>query len=404
MVHRVWTLRLVIAVVVFYAPPASSDTTFCQTPHSVPHSYHFRSTTLTLADSILKSASPCTIVTTDSNPAARRPDGTVVAEFKGEVTVEAPNEHPELHINRFLQLYAIETSATSSKLGEVWNYDVPPTPHTTAKTDIAVDHARGWPPGRSTLNQDAAEGGIHIDGTDGSNAKDGGDGDVAVGHRNRLRRPALQFGQPSFSSNAAAAKATTVLKFPFAGGLELGVGEAHVVTVRVVNTRTGTVVGTPAVQRLRILPLHPESAGAGVFASLVADKAARRAEEAAELEETQAELATRYAGNGLHTAALNAFPVETFVHPALLAALRAAFTIDLSGHGSGHGSKNGAAPSGGNGSADPPFAVKVEGAADVWMLPIFTEAFTTLLREELAHAQGFQHGDGLNWTRPVQSV
>lgn len=145
-------------------------------------------------------------------------------------------------------------------------------------------------------------------------------------------------------------------------------------------------------ERVRIIPPLAEGSAPdpahGSFASRIAAKASRRADEAAELEETQSTLASAYAGNGngLHTAELNAFPVERFVHPDLIDALRHANVV-------------------GSSSAQPPgplkgVAVPVENASDVWILPIFTDTFAALLQAELEHAQAFKHPGGLEWTRP----
>ena len=257
---------------------------------------------------------------------------------------------------RFFDMYTVQASVTSSKLGEIWEYDVPPTPHTTTTVYTS----------------------------------------------------ALRFDQ-----TAAPGATKSVVDFVFRGVLELGADQAHVVTVRLVNKVTGVVIGMPAVQRLRIFASRNPDAGPSAqhaaeetetgFVKRVGAKAARLAEEAAELEATQQQLALRYTGKGLHTDALNAFPVEAFVHPTLLTALQTASSIRLCDKINGNNGNNCSSDDNdniGDGSNSSGFAVKVQGATDVWMLPVFTEAFASMLQEELAHAQAFQHGDGRDWTRP----
>ena len=52
----------------------------------------------------------------------------------------------------------------------------------------------------------------------------------------------------------------------------------------------------------------------------------------------------------------------------------------------------------GNSSALSSITTRVEGAVDVYIIPLFSDAFMVLLEEELAHAQ--QQSHRLAWTRP----
>jgi hypothetical protein len=259
-----------------------------------------------------------------------------------------------------LARFNVELGVTSSSGDEVWIYDIPPTPHTTHTTHL-----------------------------------------LAVGLNNCTRR---------------APHTVSTVTCPYSGKIPLPVG-AHTLVVRLVDAQSRMVVGLPAVSRVLVemgeLPT--------LLADRIAEKQASAAEGAAELKETQTIRAVQY-GAGLHVARLNEFP-DHFIHPLLLAALETAslllpppsplslLPIPTPPNSMRPTSSTPSTPTTPLDRRTPrmqtlsELAVPVPNATDVWMLPIFSDQFITLLEEELIHAQAFVHqptADGvpIEWTRP----
>lgn len=217
----------------------------------------------------------------------------------------------------------------------MWLFDVPPTPH-TATSNYVYTAAHAPPP----------------DGLAGAYAGYSGPRAVAV-----------------------AAGTHDGGGFKLRDRLRLGDG-CHQIQAWFVSAPTGLAEGRVAETRL--------CAGQrAAVAARVEAKVAGKDAELLELRRGYERLARQH--TLLHPELNHTWREDDWLHHDLLQALRGA-----GGGGGGSGV--------GNSSGLSSIATRVEGAVDVYVIPLFSDAFMVLLEEELAHAQ--QQSDRLTWTRP----
>ena len=229
----------------------------------------------------------------------------------------------------------LDVQVKSSQHDEVWMFDVPPTPHTSS-TFLHYQLDQSTPPAPPTPADHGDHGQGAIDG--GAGMRENQPGDVHV--REQLQLPS----------------------------------GCHTIKAQFVSAQTGIPEVEPAYVHICIGTsdaAHDQASACSEVADKARAKAASKAEDTQELEAAYQKVSRQYT---LKHPELNEFR-EEYLHPDLRAALAYHNTSAL--HRIAH---------------------RVQGAADVFILPVLSDAFMQLVEDELEHAQ--QQSDRITWTRP----